>query len=253
MKYLSFALAAGLLALASCSATKPLPQYTEAQKAAQRQAIGYWQPDTTATTPKLSPVAQAKLDAKHRRGQMPAPLAGDGGPRPLDAPLVLPPAQPQPGRSVAFWQKLNPFRGKDKSNGTTDQMPIALGSGINSPKKCKGCTFIIGDNTTLAGKKAQVAAGDGATASVVEKKAGPAVVASDSSTLNALTGGGNLAAVQGDGNTLPQTTTTQQAADWRATLAKPAGAVGAGIVAVIVVGGVIFLIAAYRRRKQLQA
>jgi hypothetical protein len=251
MKYLSFALAA-CLALASCSATKPLPQYTEAQKAAQRQAIGYWQPDTTATAPKLSPVAQAKLDAKRHRGQVPALAAAEDNPRPLDEPLALPPAAPQPGRSVAFWQKLNPFRSKQPA-AASPLSPLSLegGAGGGVPHKCKGCTFIIGDNTTLAGKKAQVAAGDGATASVVEKKAGPAQVASDSSTLNTLTGGGNLAAVQGDGNTLPQTTTTQQAADWRATLAKPAGAVLAGALTVALVGGCIFLIAAYRRRKQL--
>jgi hypothetical protein len=244
-----YILAAAGLALASCSAIKPLPQYTEAQKEAQRAAIGYWQPDTAASAPKLSPVAQAKLDAKHRRGQAPALLASDGGPRTLDAPLVLPPATPQPGRSTAFWQKLNPFRSKP----ATASAPLSQegGGGGGVPRKCKGCTFIIGDNTTLAGKKAQVAAGDGATASVIEKKAGPAVVASDSSTLNALTGGGNLAAVQGDGNTLPQTTTTQEAADWRATLAKPAGMVLAGVLGVVLVGGVIFLIAAYRRRNKL--
>jgi len=245
-KYL---LAAACLALASCSATKPLPQYSEAEKEAQRQAIGYWQPDTAATTPKLSPVAQAKLDAKHRRGQMPAPLAGDGGPRPLDEALAMPPAQPQPGRSVAFWQKLNPFRSKPTAK------PVMLSTVEASlPRKCKGCTFnVVAGNQTVAGKKAQVAAGDGATASVIEKKAGPAQVASDSSTLNALTGGGNLAAVQGDGNTLPQTTTTQQAADWRATLAKPVGYAVASVGTVLVVGGCIFLIAAYRRRKKLLA
>jgi hypothetical protein len=250
MKYLSFALAAGLLA--SCSATKPLPQYTEAQKAAQRQAIGYWQPDTAATTPKLSPVAQAKLDAKHHRGQMPAPLASDGGPRPLDAPLVLPPAQPQPGRSVAFWQKLNPFRSKQPAGQKAVEVSLPR-SEASLPRKCKGCTFIVGDNTTLAGKKAQVAAGAGATASVIEKKTGPAQVASDSSALNAVGGSGNLATAHGDGNTLPQTTTTQQAADWRATLAKPVGYALASVGTVLIVGGVIFLIAAYRRRKKLLA
>jgi hypothetical protein len=247
MKYLSFALAACLLA--SCSATKPLPQYTEAQKAAQRQAIGYWQPDTTATTPKLSPVAQAKLDAKHRRGQLPAPLAGDGGQRPLDSELALPPAGSQPGRSVAFWQKLNPFRAKQPA--TSAPLSLEGGAGGGVPRKCKGCTFIVGDNTTLAGKKAQVAAGDGATASIVEKKAGPAVVASDSSTLNALTGGGNLAAVQGDGNTTGQTKqdTTTEAPGVSATIAKYLTGPLGYVLAAAAVGGIVFLLIR-RRAKQ---
>jgi len=249
-KYL---LVAACLALASCSATRPLPQYSEAEKEAQRQAIGYWQPDSTATAPKLSPVAQRKLDAKHHRGQAPDPLATDESPRPLDEPLALPPAGPQPGRSTAFWQKLNPFRSKQTTAEKRSEASRLTDNHVRQlPRKCKGCTFnVAAGNQTIAGKKAQVAAGDGATASVIEKKAGPAVVASDSSTLNALTGGGNLAAVHGDGNTLPQTATTQQAADWRATLAKPAGAVLASGLAVVLVGGCIFLIAAYRRRKTL--
>jgi hypothetical protein len=128
--------------------------------------------------------------------------------------------------------------------------PAAAVAGV--PRKCKGCTFnLVAGNQTVAGKKAQVAAGDGTTASVIEKKAGPAQVASDSSTLNAVLGGGNLAAVHGDGNTLPQTATTQQAADWRATLAKPAGYALAAVGTMLIVGGVIFLIAAYRRRNKL--
>jgi len=118
------------------------------------------------------------------------------------------------------------------------------------PRKCKGCTIVYGD-AVIAEKKAQVAAGPGATASVIGKKAGPTQVASDSSTQNALLGAGNLAAVQGDGNTLPQTTTTQQAADWRATLAKPVGYALAALGTVAIVGGCIFLIAAYKRRNLL--
>jgi hypothetical protein len=105
--------------------------------------------------------------------------------------------------------------------------------------------------TTTLGKKSTGAVGAGAVATVIEKKAGPAQVASDSSTQNALLGGGNLANVPGDGNTLPQTATTQEAADWRATLAKPAGYVLAGLVTVLIVGGVIFLILAYKRRNLL--
>jgi hypothetical protein len=130
----------------------------------------------------------------------------------------------------------------------------------NSPylpsKKCKGCTFnlVAGDQTnSVVGKKATGAVGTGAVASVIEKKAGPAQVASDSSTQNALLGAGNLAAVRGDGNTLPQTTTTQEAADWRAMLAKPAGEVAATALVLLLVAGAAWGIIAYKRRKALSA
>jgi hypothetical protein len=43
-KYLLLGLS---LALAGCTTQKALPHYTEAEKAAQRQAIGYWQPAPT--------------------------------------------------------------------------------------------------------------------------------------------------------------------------------------------------------------
>jgi hypothetical protein len=63
---------------------------------------------------------------------------------------------------------------------------------------------------TNAGKKAQVAAGEGAVASVVGKKAGPAVVASDSSTLtytdNTKAGQRGGAAATGQGSTATATT-----------------------------------------------
>jgi hypothetical protein len=79
------------------------------------------------------------------------------------------------------------------------------------PRKCKGCTFnLVAGNQTVAGKKAQVAAGDGATASVIEKKAGPAQVASDSSTLtytdNTKAGQRGGAAATGQGATATATT-----------------------------------------------
>jgi hypothetical protein len=215
MKYL---LLLACLALASCAAQKALPHYSAAEQAAQRADIGYWQPDSLKAIPKLSPVAQAKLAARRRRGAAPAPPLTDGGLRSLDSVVAVPPAGPQPGRGVAFWQKLNPFRSKPAAK------PVMLSAVEASlPRKCKGCTFnVVAGNQTVAGKKAQAAAGDGATASVVGKKAGPAQVASDSSTQNALLGGGNLANVHGDGNTLPQTKqdTTNEAPGVGATIAK---------------------------------
>jgi hypothetical protein len=148
---------------------------------------------------------------------------------------------------------LDELLGRTPKLGSAQAIPVDIGNGP-VPRKCKGCTFnLVTGNQTVAGKKAQVAAGDGATATVIEKKAGPAVVASDSSTLNAVLGGGNLAAVHGDGNTLPQTATTQEAPGVLATLAKPSGYVLAGLGTVLMVGGVIYLIVAYKRRQKLAA
>ena len=70
-------------------------------------------------------------------------------------------------------------------------------------------------------------------------------MASDSSTRNALLGAGNLAAVHGDGNTLPQATTTQEASDWKATIAKPTGEVANVVTGLLLVGGCLYLINAY--------
>jgi hypothetical protein len=105
--------------------------------------------------------------------------------------------------------------------------------------------------TTTVGKKATAATAEGAVATVIEKKAGPAIVASDSSTQNAILGGGNIQATNGNNNTPQLTAPVQQAADWRATLAKPTGYVLAGLGTVLLVGGCIYLIAAYKRRNLL--
>ena len=110
------------------------------------------------------------------------------------------------------------------------------------PRKCKGCTFIVGDNAAVAGKKATLAAGDGAVASHIEKKAGPAVVASDSSTLNAVAGGGNLAATQGDNNTTSQTKqdTTKEAPGPLAVIADNATAWLPWVAGGCAVGGIVW-------------
>lgn len=93
--------------------------------------------------------------------------------------------------------------------------------------------------TTTVGKKATAATAEGATATVIGKKAGPSVVASDSSTLNAIEGGGNLAAVNGDDNEVGQKKADTAAPGVAATIAdnltSPLGYVLA-IVAVCAVG-----------------
>lgn len=128
------------------------------------------------------------------------------------------------------------------------------GLGGEVPRKCKGCTIVYG-NATLAGKKAQVAAGDHATASVVEKKAGPAQVASDSAALNSLAGAGNLATTKGNNNAPTQTKqdTTKQAAGVGATIAQAfAGPLG-WVVAAAAVGGLGYLFLLWRRRRAATA
>jgi len=229
-KYL---LAAACLALASCAAQKALT------------------PQAEKAPPSISAAAQRKLDARHHRGQAPAPLVTDGGLRPLDSTVAIPYATPQPGRSTPFWQKLNPFRSKQPAAQPLTQQVTTP----NIPRKCKGCTFnVVAGNQTVAGKKAQVAAGDGATASVIEKKAGPAQVASDSSTQNALLGGGNLAAVHGDGNQLEQKAELPPETGFPNTLDKIFG----GAVAALLTGGAIWfgfpvlwpwLVGLFKRRK----
>jgi hypothetical protein len=225
MKYL---LAAACLALASCAAQKALPQLSEEQKRANERGIAYWQPDSTSQA--------------------------DTAPHTPRWAVAVPPVKVDSlsGKLVNADKLVEKPAGQRRIFGLLPPKKVAsdkLSDG-KLPRKCKGCTIVYGD-AIVAEKKAQVAAGDGATASVIEKKAGPAQVASDSSTQNALLGGGNLANVHGDGNMLPQTATTQEAADWRATLAKPAGYVLAGLGTVLIVGGVIFLIVAYKRRNLL--
>lgn len=122
------------------------------------------------------------------------------------------------------------------------------------PRKCKGCTFnlVTGNQTnSTVGKKATAATAEGAVASVVGKKAGPAIVASDSVQQNAVGGPGNILATNGNNNTPTLSAPVQQPPDWRAMLAKPGGYALASIGTLLVVGGSIFLIAAYRRRKKL--
>jgi hypothetical protein len=130
--------------------------------------------------------------------------------------------------------------------------PIDIGNGP-APRKCKGCTFnLVTGNQTVAGKKAQVAAGDGAVASVVQKKAGPAVVASDSSTQNAILGGGNLAAVHGDGNQLEQTKADVEPPSVGATIAKAITTPVGYAVALVVVAGVVYGIVLWRKKKAVE-
>ena len=93
------------------------------------------------------------------------------------------------------------------------------------------------NTSATIGKKGTAATGEGAVATLIEKKAGPSVVASDSSTLNAVTGGGNLAAVQGDGNTTAQTKADVEPPSVGATIAaKLTGPLGWALGALVLAG-----------------
>ncbi len=153
----------------------------------------------------------------HLTRQLPVP-APDSEPTPPHA---------EPRAKPSFFHQLFPGKQPAPAAQASDWVTPASGHASQVPKKCKGCTFnLVAGNQTNAGKKAQVAAGAGAVASVTGKKSGPAVIASDSSTLNAVAGGGNLAAVQGDGNTttLTKQDTTKEAPGLLATIANNATA-----------------------------
>lgn len=109
------------------------------------------------------------------------------------------------------------------------------------PAKFKGTYnyYAPGSTVTTVGKKATAATAEGATA--IGKAKGQTVTG-DSSTTNAVTGGGALATVNGNGNQLEQKPTTKEAEGWAAKLTGPLGYV---LAAAVVAG----LIALYLRRK----
>jgi hypothetical protein len=218
MKYL---LLAASLALASCAAQKTLPQYTEAEKAAQRGGISYWQPDSTSRADTLP---------HQPRWAVAVP------PVKVDSIIV------EPHRTL-----LDKLLGRKPAPYTVKSAPLTVGKKSTVNNYYGPATV----TTTTVGKKATAATAEGAVATVIKKKAGPAIVASDSSTQNAILGGGNIQATNGNNNTPQLTVPVQQAADWRATLAKPTGYVLAGLGTVLLVGGCIYLIAVYKRRNLL--
>jgi hypothetical protein len=103
---------------------------------------------------------------------------------------------------------------------------------------------------TTAAKNAQVL-GAGSSNTQTGKKSGDIIKADSGAIVNKVGGPGNAQTTRGNNNTPQLTAPVQQAADWRATLAKPTGYVLAGLGTVLIVGGCIYLIAAYKRRNLL--
>jgi hypothetical protein len=219
-------LAAGL-ALASCAAQKALPHYTEAEKQAQRESISYWQP-----TP-------APVDtAHHERPRLEVHL-------PVPAPDSLPYIEVT--RKPTFLDKL--FQHTPKTSIYPGVLPVKAGkkSVINI---YKGPATIT---TTNTGKKGRSLVGEGASNTETGKKSGDLIRADSGANVNKVAGPGNVQTTRGNNNAPQFSAPVQEAANWRTVLAKPAGAVGAGVLTIILVGGCIFLIAAYKRRQKPQA
>jgi hypothetical protein len=224
-----------LASLASCATTKPLPQHAQAQP----DSITAWQP--------------APAPAKYL---IPATDTTHAGPQTFEAmpdslPFVKVPQPPhKPTENYEIEGSKRGFLARFFLRSKLET-PV-LGGVANAtqvPRKCKNCTFnVVGGNQTNAAKKSQVL-GDGARNTEVGKNKAPAIISSDSSTQNALLGGGNIQATTGDNNTPQLVAPVQQAADWRAMLAKPAGIVGAGIVGLLVVGGLGYLLVLRRKKK----
>jgi hypothetical protein len=127
-----------------------------------------------------------------------------------------------------------------RAAGRTQTVPAAV------PRKCKGCTIVYGD-ATVAGKKATVAAGEGAVASHIEKKAGPAVVGSDSVSQNTL-GTGNQAVTNGDGNTTSQTKADVEPPGVGAAIASAIASPVGKAVAVLLLAGAVYGFVVWRKK-----
>jgi hypothetical protein len=208
------------LALLGCSATKKLPHYTTEQQAAQRGGISWWQPDPepvkhdSTSGPRVEPGSQADLIRSIFESHPPV-VQLEVEAEPGFIPLV---EVPRPAKRRLFG--LLPAK-KPAST--------ALG-------KCKGCTFIVGNNNTVGGKKSGdiIQADSGA---IVSKVAGP----------------GNNQTTRGNNNTPTLTAPVQEASDWKAELAKPAGEVAATAVGLGLLAGLGYLFFLWRKKKAAEA
>jgi hypothetical protein len=224
-----------LASLTSCVTSKQLPQHAEAQ----HDTLSAWQP-----APPPANYLIPATDTTHA-GQPTFEALPDS------LPFVKVPRNPHKptenyeieGAKRGFLARLF-LRNKPET-------PVSGGvaNATEVPRKCKNCTFnVVGGNQTNADKKSRVL-GDGARNTEVGKNKAPAILSSDSSTQHALLGAGNIQATTGNNNTPQLVAPVQQAADWRAVLAKPAGIVGAGIVSLIVVGGLCYWVVLWRKKK----
>jgi hypothetical protein len=236
-------LAAGL-ALASCAAQKALPHYTEAEKQAQRESISWWKP---APPPAQYRVPAADSAEATKYEAMPDSL-----------PFVkVPQAAQKPTQTYEVEGGKKGFLARLFWPGVPKK-PVSAGvakhpNATQVPRKCKGCTFnVVAGNQTNAAKKAQVL-GDGASNTQTGKKSGDIIKADSGAIVSKVGGPGNIQTTRGNNNAPQLSAPVQEAADWRATIAKPVGYALASMGTLLIVGGCIVLIAAYRRRHKSQA
>jgi hypothetical protein len=236
--YYLFAL---LLALASCVTVKPVPHLTEAQNQANRESISWWKPAPPPAT-YLVPAKDSADAAQYEA--MPDSL-----------PFVKVPQNPQkPTQNYEVEGGKKGFLARLFLPGVPKK-PVSAGvaNATQVPRKCKGCTFnVVAGNQTNAAKKAQ-ALGDGASNTQTGKKSGDIIKADSGANVNKVAGPGNVQTTRGNNNTPQLSAPVQQAADWRATIAKPVGYALATMGTLLIVGGCIVLIVAYKRRQKPQA
>jgi hypothetical protein len=225
-----------LLALASCAGTKKLPHYTEAEKQAQRESISWWKP-APPPAQYLVPAADSAEAAKYEA--MPDSLPF------VKTPQKLGEKQEVEGAKRGFLARI--FLPKNT------KAPTALkdNHAPQLPRKCKGCTIVYG-NAQVVGKKGQ-ALGDGASNTATGKKSGDIIKADSGAIVSKVGGPGNTQTTRGNNNTPQLSAPVKEAPDWRATIAKPVGYALASMGTLLIVGGCIVLIAAYRRRQKQQA
>jgi hypothetical protein len=237
----NYYLLALLLALASCAATKPLPHYTDAEKQAQRESISWWKP-APAPAQYLVPAADSTEAAKYEA--MPDSL-----------PFVKVPRNPQkPTETYEVEGGKKGFLARLFLPGIPKK-PVSAGvathpNATQVPRKCKGCTIVYG-NAQVVGKKAQVL-GDGASNTETGKKSGDIIKADSGAIVSKVGGPGNTQTTRGNNNTPQLSAPVKEASDWRATIAKPVGYALATMGTLLIVGGCIVLIAAYKRRQKPQ-
>jgi hypothetical protein len=118
------------------------------------------------------------------------------------------------------------------------------------PTKCKGCTIVYGD-ATVAGKKATVAAGQGASTVVAGKKAGPVVRADSGAVVQVATTKKGPAAAAGQDATAasPRASKRSLGEVLAANLSSPVGyAFGAVVLLVALAYGGPWLLGVFRRK-----
>jgi hypothetical protein len=229
--------------LASCTSTKPLPHYTAEQQAEQRASIGYWQPEPakrdSSSGPRVEPNSQADFIRRIFEGKPPV-MQVQVEATPDSLPFVKVERQPS-------WLA--------RLFGHKPQTAIYVGqSSIKAGKKSTiTINKVAGNQTTQqVGKKGQLL-GPGASNTQTGKKSGDIITADSGAIVSKVGGPGNTQTIRGNNNTPTLTAPVQEASDWKAELAKPAGEVAATAVALAVVAGLGYLFFLWRKKKAAEA